>query len=335
MKPRNVTSADVARLAGVSRATVSRSFSADPRISEPTRQKVLRAAAELGYQVDKIARAMITRKSDLVGLVGAGLLDPFRTAFLNHLIIAIQRQGFRALLHDTTEPGPFETSLQDLLQYQVCGIIVTSGTPPPAIGQAFMRRNVPVVLVNRAGRLAGADLVNCDNDTGARLAAETFVAAGYRDLAFLGPEHDTYSGRRRAAAFQAALAPHLADQTVRLRHLPCPGADYTAGYDAGMTILHQADPPRAVFCAKDHIACGFLDAARHGLGKTVPDDVAVIGFDDIAMAGQRAYGLTTIRQCPKALAEATAARMRRRLDTPDTAPARDIVPVTLVRRRTA
>lgn len=148
-----VTSADVAREAGVARSTVSRCLSGDSRISEATRIRVVETAERLGYQINKIARSMNTRKSDLIGLVTSGLFDPFRVEFLHHLIAAIQRIGCRPLVIDVSDPERMASSMLHLLQYQIAGVIVTSGSPPPEIGQNFLRRNVPVVL-GQPGRIA-------------------------------------------------------------------------------------------------------------------------------------------------------------------------------------
>ncbi|WP_114089080.1 LacI family DNA-binding transcriptional regulator [Thalassospira profundimaris] len=333
---RGVTSADVAREAGVARSTVSRCLSGDGRISEETRQRVLETAERLGYQINQIARSMNRRKSDLVGLVTSGLQDPFRVQFLHHLISAIQKIGYRPLVIDVSEPEHMSRSMLHLLQYQVAGVVVTSGSPSPEIGQHFIRRNVPVVLVNRAGLLEGADVVNCDNEAGGRLAAEALLAAGKHHLGFLNMSGGTYSGNARGEAFVAAIAPRLASGEVRFTPLGCRSADYDGGFQAGLEILGRPDAPDGIFCGKDHIALGLMDAARFELGLKVPQDLAVVGFDDITASSQRAYDLTTIRQSAQDLAELTVSRLARFMTGPDgRGMKRAVLPVELIRRTSA
>ncbi|MDP2697604.1 LacI family DNA-binding transcriptional regulator [Thalassospira sp.] len=334
LRHHTVTSADVAREAGVARSTVSRCLSGDSRISEATRDRVVATAERLGYQINKIARSMNTRKSDLIGLVTSGLSDPFRVEFLDHLIAAIQQAGFRPLVIDVSDPALMETSMLNLLQYQIAGIVVTSGSPPPAIGQHFLRRDVPVVLVNRAGLLEGADVINCDNIAGGQLAAEILLASGKRRLGFLNMRGGTYSGNARGEAFVAAIAPELASGAVSFTPLSCNSADYDGGFQAGLKFLGKENAPDAIFCGKDHIALGLMDAARFELGLKVPDDLAIVGFDDIVAAGQRAYRLTTIAQSPARLAALTIGRLKQRIAGEVIRDERLILPVELVRRET-
>lgn len=330
-----VTSADVAREAGVSRSTVSRCMADDSRISEATRKRVQEVAARLGYHVNKIASSMNRRKSDLIGLVTSGLSDPFRIEFLDCLIREIQQSGYRPLVIDVSDPAKLEHSMLNLLQYQVAGVVVTSGSPPPDVGRHYLKRNVPVVLVNRAGRLDGADVINCDNVHGGQLAADLLIKAGCRRLAFLNVRGGTYSGNVRGESFVTRLAPHLANGQISFTTLDCESADYDGGFGAGVKYLSdRKNAPDAVFCAKDHIALGLMDAARFELGLTVPDDLSVIGFDDISTARQAAYQLTTIRQSPKLLAEMTVERLRYRIGGEGQSDQRVVLPVELVTRKT-
>lgn len=329
--PASVTSADVARKAGVSRSTVSRCFKADSRISKETRERVLKIADELGYQVNKIARSMITRKSDLVGLVISGLHDPFRASLVDHLVREIQNLKLHPLIIDVTNNPHLEESIRKLAQYQVCGIVITSGTPSPEIGAAFLKQRTPVVMINRAGQLDGASLVNCDNESGARLAAEAFLARGITRLGYVMHKAGTYSGKARWQAFQEALRPRIETGEVALELICCETPDYQGGYDAALAALVGPERPRGVFCATDHIACGLMDAARRELGLRIPEDLGVIGFDDIPLAAHKAYDLTTLRQSPADMARSTAMCLLDSLER-NTANHRVETPVELILR---
>ncbi|MCZ4280213.1 LacI family DNA-binding transcriptional regulator [Kiloniella laminariae] len=336
MTHKNITSADVARMAGVSRSTVSRCFKADSRISKKTRERVIEIADQLGYQVNKIARSMITRQSDLVGLVSAGLHDPFAVVLINQLIQKLQKMGLHPILLDASNTQQLELSIKKLAQYQVRSIIITSGSPSSSIGAEFIRLNIPVILLNRAGQLDAAHLINCDNKTGSTLAAKTLLDAGHRRLAFVNSINSTYSGNSRGAFFEQALALKLASGEISLQNIPCRSSDYQGGFQAALDLFANRPPsdqsrsPTGIYCANDNVALGFMDALRHELGLRVPEDLSVIGFDDIPLAGQPAYRLTTLRQCPEAIAEATAKCIQ---DIPSsTSPQRITIPVKLITR---
>lgn len=166
------------------------------------------------------------------------------------------------------------------------------------------------------------------------MAANALLECGKRRLAFLNSQNSTYSGRARGDAFVTAIAPALARGEVTFRPVFCNTSDYDGGYRAAFDILKGPDAPDAIFCSKDHIALGLLDAARFDLGLRVPEDLAVIGFDDIEAAGQRAYRLTTIRQSAAELAKLSIERLQSRIDNPDEPDCRVSLPVELVRRDT-
>ncbi|WP_020593392.1 LacI family DNA-binding transcriptional regulator [Kiloniella laminariae] len=337
MNHKNITSADVARMAGVSRSTVSRCFKADSRISKKTRERVIEIADQLGYQVNKIARSMITRQSDLVGLVSAGLHDPFAVVLVNQLIQKLQKMGLYPILLDASNTAQLELSIKKLAQYQVRSIIITSGSPSSSIGAEFIRLNVPVILLNRAGQLDAAHLINCDNKTGSTLAAKTLLDAGHRRLGFVNSNNSTYSGNSRGAFFEQALALKLASGEISLQSISCRSSDYKGGFQAALDLFPNPNSfyrnlsPTGIYCANDNIALGFMDALRYELGLRIPEDLSIIGFDDIPLAGQPAYRLTTLRQCPAAIAEATVKCIQGIPSSTD--PLRISIPVELITRQ--
>jgi len=226
--------------------------------------------------------------------------------------------------------------MMHLLQYQVAGVVVTSGSPPPEVGVHFLKRNVPVVLVNRAGRLEGADVINCDNVRGGEMAADLLLETGKTRFGFLNVKGGTFSGNVRGETFVSRIAPRLANGDISFTPLVCDSADYDGGFNAALKFLATPETaPNAIFCAKDHIALGLLDAARFELGLRVPEDIAVVGFDDIAAARQGAYQLTTVCQSATKLAEMTVDRLRQRIRGDALTDQRLILPVEMTRRRTA
>ncbi|KLN60369.1 hypothetical protein WH96_11480 [Kiloniella spongiae] len=332
IKTQNITSADVARLAGVSRSTVSRCFKKDSRISDNTRKRVLEISDQLGYQVNKLARSMSTKESDLVGLVSSGLHDPFAVILVDQLISTLQKMGLHPILLDASNETQLDISIKKLAQYQVKSIVITSGSPSSSIGAKFINRDIPVILLNRAGQLDQANLINCDNQKGAMLAAQALIDAGHKKLAFINSSFSTFSGVSRRDFFEQTLALKTSTGDVTLEKINVDETGYEAGFKAALKTLSQPDHPTGFFCATDNIAFGFMDAARYEMGKKIPDDVSVIGFDDLPLSARPTYDLTTIKQCPNDLAKAVAECIDKIDSTSERT--RKIIPVSLIKRKT-
>lgn len=292
-----VTAEDVARKAGVSRSAVSRTFTDGASVSEKTRIKVEAAAQALGYQVNMLARSVIQKQSNLVGVVVKGFDDPFLQRLLGPITHELASRSLAPLLMDASEPKDMARSLQYLLQYRIAGVILTSGTPPIALAQEYLRLQIPVAMINRAPDLQGVDVVNSAHWEGGALAARTLLERGVKDVAYLSFQSATYSAGVRLEGFRATLAEAVKAGRIRLRVVEAATPSYQGGYDAAAQLFGHAGPaPDGVFCASDVLACGLIDGARHQRGYTAPGDFQIIGFDDIPMAGLAPYALTTIRQ---------------------------------------
>ncbi|WP_394791928.1 LacI family DNA-binding transcriptional regulator [Rhodoferax sp.] len=330
-----ITAADVARKAGVSRSAVSRTFTEGASVSPETREKVQRAAEALGYQVNMLARSMIQRQSNLVGVVVKGFDDPFLQSLLGPITHHLALRSLAPLLMDASEPAQLAKSLRHLLQYRIAGVILTSGTPPIQLAKEYLRLRVPVAMINRAPDLEGVDVVNSDHFEGGAIAARALLAKGARQLVFLSSATATYSARVRGEGFVQTLQPAVQAGKVVLRSIQATAASYAGGFEAAQTLLSDAAaPPDGVFCANDVLACGLIDGARRQFGLSVPQDFQVIGFDDVPMAGLSAYALTTLRQNVDALAESAVTCLAERMLEPDM-PSRTLqLPVALVDRAT-
>lgn len=340
MPPQNpsawITAADVARKAGVSRSAVSRTFTEGASVSPETRDKVQRAAEALGYQVNMLARGVIQRQSNLVGVVVKGFDDPFLQSLLGPITHQLALRSLAPLLMDASEPAQLAKSLRHLLQYRIAGVILTSGTPPIQLAKEYLRLRVPVAMINRAPDLEGVDVVNSDHFEGGAVAARVLLASGARKLVFLSSDMATYSARMRGEGFVQTLAPAVQTGDVVLHSIQASGATYAGGFDATRALLADVQSrPDGVFCANDVLACGLIDGARQFFGLRAPDDLQVIGFDDIPMAGLSAYSLTTLRQDVNALAQSAVACLFERMAEPDMPGRMRQLPVTLVTRATS
>ncbi|MDJ1158638.1 LacI family DNA-binding transcriptional regulator [Chelatococcus sp. SYSU_G07232] len=319
-----VTSADVARLAGVSRSAVSRTFTPGASVSAEVRARVLAAADALGYRVNRLAQGLISSRSNLVGVVGARLAQPFQAMQLALLSSALMARGLQCLLLNADDADQSITPLiERMLEFRARAIVIMSGSPPTAIVEECVRNGVRVVLVYKPVEGVAADTILCDDEGGARAAADLLLASGCRSLAVVSSGGQTPSLARRIAFFRERLAGHDLSPLV--------WAEGPTSYETGAAAAQALVPQGVdgVFCVTDLIALGFMDRARHGLGRRIPQDLCVVGFDDIPQAGWAAYGLTTLRQDLPAVTRHVVAAIEREAPPPAEAVT---VPVTLVRR---
>lgn len=291
--PRRVTSLDVSREAGVSQSAVSRAFTPGAHIRPETRRRVLDAAERLGYQPNAIARSLVTQRSGIVALIVGELHNPFYPQALSQMAQALEARGKRALLLTHDGRRDVQETLDAARSYQIEAAIVFPtrlSNTPPSLGDP-QADGVPVLLFNR--QLPGHDLlsVSCDNHAGGRLAAQLLYSSGARRLAFVGGDPDTSTHQDRLRGF----AGWLAEAGAELIAAPARAFQYDWGMQATLDLHTAGLRPDGIFAANDIVALGVLDALRL-LGRRVPDDVSVIGFDGIAEGARAAYRLTTIRQ---------------------------------------
>jgi DNA-binding LacI/PurR family transcriptional regulator len=325
-----VTAADVARRAGVSRSAVSRTFTPGASVSREVRARILDAAGRLGYRVNRLAQSLTIARSNIVGLVGADLHQPFHAECLATLSAALLADGFQCmLLNATNAERDMGALIERVLEYRVCAIVVMNGTPPTRIVKECLSNGVPVILVNKPMPGFAVDTVVTDHAAGGRVAAEQLLAAGCRNLAVVSSGARTASliGRLEAFCDRAAQA----NVPVRVwREGP---TDYSTGREAALSMLGK-DAIDGAFCVTDLIALGFLDAARLDRGRHVPDDLSVIGFDDIPQAAWSAYRLTTFRQPVRMLTDQVMQVIRQRAETPESPRAMFTLPAALIVRTT-
>ncbi len=325
-----VTASDVAERAGVSRSAVSRAFSSTASIAPETRERVMQAARALGYQVNRIARDMIMQRSSMVGVVTAGFENPFRARLLSDLMAALGRHALTPLVTNAEDPRQVRQSLELLLSYRIAGLVMTSASPPLSVARRYLDHRVPVVMINRAPALPGADVVISDNAAGAAFAARTLTQAGAGRLVFVGPCKTSYSAKSRGNAFAEAIG-----ATATLRVHETRADTYECGVEAAREMLAGKARPDGVFCSSDLLALGVIDVAREQFALRVPDELHVVGFDDIPAAAYDAYRLTTIRQDTQVLAKAAIEMLTERMRIPAGASRTRVVPVESVLRQSS
>lgn len=290
-----VTLADVAARAGVSITTASRVLSGARAVSPGTAESVTRAAADLGYAANGVARALRRQRTDAVGMVVPSIRNPFFTALVDAVERALQASGRVLYLCDSRDDPAVEAAhLRSLVARGVDGIVVSpcadDGSTAALVAAAA---RVPLVQLDRHVPEPVADWVGIDDLAAMDLVVGRLAARGVRSAAFVTATVSNSSVRDRQAGFDAACDRHaiMTDPAWVLR---C-GFSIEDGVGAGETLLALPSLPEGVVCADDLIAIGVVHALG-AAGVRVPDQVAVTGLDDVAFAPYLAPPLTTVRQ---------------------------------------
>ncbi|ANL68182.1 LacI family transcriptional regulator protein (plasmid) [Rhizobium phaseoli] len=325
---RFVSAEQVAQLAGVSRSAVSRSFTPGASVAPATREKVLRAADELGYHVNDLARGVLANQSRLVGIVATRPEVGFRAHLAAALAKSLIRRGSIPILINTGQTEDELLAAQKMLiGHRAEAIIILSGSPPASFLELAQRNGQPLVVIGRSE--PDADHVRVGNSEASRKAATALYDSGRRRLAVGGSNTGTPSILERETAFLATAESLGASVTVQRGG----DSDYDGGVTAGRALFSGTIKPDAVFCANDQIAFGLMDVVRQEARLRIPEDVAVIGFDDVPESAWLSYQLTTFRQDPLTMAQRAVALMERRLENPD-APAgyERVIPELVIRQ---
>ncbi len=322
------TSEDVAQLAGVSQSTVSRVFSNSKRISDATREKVFQAADELGYRPNHLARSLITNKSQLIGIVMAGIDTAFAPYILKKLTLSLQAIGYKTLLFNVGDARSADDLLPHALDYQVDGLITTSAIVSEEMAEVCARFETPLILFNRAIASHHVNSVNADNFHGGQLVADAMFRAGIqRPVLITGPENTSTSQYRRRG-FEEGLAKYGYESPIKV----VGDLSYESAFEVTCDLMQQSERPDGIFAASDLMAMGVMDALRYELGYQVPNDIQVIGFDGLPATERLSYQLTTIRIDFDLMIEEALDLLLRNIDEPNHEPEQILVPVKYVER---
>lgn len=330
VKPGFVSALHVAKRAGVSRSAVSRTFTPGASVSPETREKVMRAAEELGYHVNDLARGLLANTSRLVGLVATKPEVGFRAHLVAALARALIRRGNVPIIIDTGQTEPeLAAARKALFGHRAEATIILSGSPPSSFVDLARSNGQPLIVIGRSE--SDCDHIGTDNASAACEAAALLVASGFSRLGLAGSRTGTPSIVEREDAFRAEAA-RLGAETICERG---DDSDYAGGQEVARLLLNRPDRPQAIFCVNDLIAFGVMDVARHELGLTVPGDLSIIGFDDVPEAAWNAYRLTTFRQDPDAMAAKAIELLDRRQRDPELPPMVVKMRAPLVNRQSA
>ncbi|MBU2936653.1 MULTISPECIES: LacI family DNA-binding transcriptional regulator [Pacificibacter] len=321
---------DVANRAGVSTSAVSRTFTDGASVSLKMRRKVEKAAAELGYSPNFLARSLTTRRTKLIGLVSNNFHNPIFLQVFDLFTRGLQDRGLRPLLVNLSDEVDPENSLRMLQQYSVDGAIVASSTLPPVFSKAFRDQKLPVVhTFGRYTSSPDVHVVGIDNVEAGRMAARELVERGYKKVAYLGGPQLATSAQDRLEGFERELSQH---PDVAQSHSYAAAYSFEAGR-AEMLRLLKENPAEAYFCADDVLSIGALSAVKD-MGLRVHEDIGIIGLNDMEMSGWENINLTTIHQPIRQIISSSIELMVAMLDEPDRYPEARLFPCRVVERGT-
>ena len=332
MNPLKVTSAEVAARAGVSQSAVSRVFTPGASASAKTVAKVRAAAKELGYRPNVLARAMVSGKSRIIGVIVAYLNNQFYPEALEKLSNALQEQGYHVLIFMAAQTaGDVNRVVEEILDYQVDGIVAASVALSSELSERCRAAGVPMVLFNRSQDDVQMSAVTSDNHAGGRKVAQYLAGQGHTKIGYIAGWEGASTQRDREAGFVQGL--HEAGITLQTREV---GNFTTHGAQIAARAMFKdtgADNhPTAVFVANDHMALAVMDVLRFDLGMRVPQDVAVVGYDDVPAAAWPTYDLTTVRQPANRMVAQTVEILLEKIENPKAKPRRVEIDGPLIER---
>lgn len=285
---------DIARLARVSHSTVSRALQNSPLVNAGTAEKIRKIAVESGYRASAVARGLVTKRTRTVGLVVTTVADPFASEVVSGIEQAANDHGYSVFLADSNaDPEREKKVVHSLAERRVDGIIVTSSRVGALYLPLLSEMMVPIVLVNNQHPGAFVHSVMIENLEGSRMAAKHLVGLGHERIAYLGDQFGYQSDTERFAGYREALdaagIPFRPELVVHGDGKP------EGGMQAMEKLLALPDPPTAVCCYNDMSALGALRSI-HLAGLRVPEDISLVGFDDLFLASYTQPRLTTVRQ---------------------------------------
>jgi LacI family transcriptional regulator len=294
MKNKAPTIKEIAKIANVSPMTVSRAVNNSHKVREATREKILKIANRLGYRPNRIARSLVSKKSNLISLVVANISNPFFAEISRGIEDKAREHGYNVIFSSTDDDSKnLESCVRIMREMGVDGFIIAAVSLNEPIVDELVDQDFPVVLVNRRVKKNNVNYVVVDNQKGAHLAVEHLINNGYKKIAIITGKSSVSTGKERFRGYRNVLAAH----GLKFKKEYSSQGPFTKehGKKAARKMLTLKNRPEAIFAASDHIALGVMDAAGE-LGLKIPQDLAIVGFDDTNFSANSYIRLTTVSQ---------------------------------------
>ncbi|WP_144432524.1 LacI family DNA-binding transcriptional regulator [Shimia marina] len=320
MKGKRVTAQDVADRAGVSRHAVSRCFREGTYLSEAKRAKIVAVANELGYRPNALAASLKGQNTKLIGIVSGNLSNFYDAQIVSGLVERLSSNGKWPVVLSGGDDDLLQSHVLDVLAYPLEAMILRAGSLDSALSEQCGRLGIPLILSGaRPDDRSVGDSVCCENSLGVGLAVKCLHDRGRRRIAYVGGPKHLVSEKERFGGFLGALGAHGLSP-VRVVHSDF---SFPGGEGAAEELFGAGVRPDGIFCSNDALALGVLSAVRARFGVAVPDDVSIIGFDDIPMAQWPDFQLTTIANPISSTVEGVMELLTERLANPE-APSRHV-----------
>ncbi|WP_170887001.1 MULTISPECIES: LacI family DNA-binding transcriptional regulator [unclassified Vibrio] len=325
-----ITSKDVAKLAGVSQSTVSRVFVPGSSVSEKTKQKVFEAAKALNYRPNAFARSLTTNESKLIGLVFPDADYPIHMKTLQLISSELQKKGYSAVLIPWQIDDEDNHSIPNIFQYRVDGVIAASATLNKSLYEECEEFNIPIVQYARVVEGTQSSYVISDNYEAGQQAAQLLHRNGVKNALYLTGDVPTLTNDERQNGFISEFK-ELSGKEPRIVEATY---DYLSSLQKIREILTEKNRPEAIFCATDNLAMAVMDVARIQCGLAIPQDLQVIGFDNIPQTEWLSYQLTTFRQDFPRLARESVKIIVEQISNHNRNLIKMMVPTKLIKRNT-
>lgn len=322
---------DVARKAGVSVATASRVLGGYGYASQRARSQVLRAARLLDYTSNAVARGMVKRRTHTIGVIVSDNANPFFATVVRGIEDVVRAHGYAVILCNADEnPAKEDVYLRLLREKQVDGLLLASSGPPTPHLRRWLRAGLPLVLIDRRLRGVAADAALVDNRDGARAAVRHLIALGHRRIGIISGPPQVFTGQERLAGYYEALREQGIEPEADLVRV----GDFKphSGHQLAREFVRMPHRPTALFVANNLMTIGALTALKE-LGVAIPQEMAVVGFDDMEWASILTPPLTAVAQPAYVLGTSAAQLFIQRLEHPHRPPQEVVLKTRLVVRQ--
>lgn len=289
-----ITIKDVAKKADVSYATVSRALNGKYGVRDKTREKIIAVAQAMGYTPNGIARGLVKKQTYSIGLIIPDITNPFYPEVARGIEDQAKASGYSVFLCNTNYEKQREADhLNLLLEKRVDGIIMASISKHSVQRLEEARNQIPVVYVTKRVTGKALSFVVIDNERGGFIATKYLIEQGYKTIGYIGPDEAGNASGERLAGFRAAFKKF--GMSVQSRYVRIADFKLETGYNAIVRMIEEGNYPRAVFAGNDLLAIGIIQGIKEK-GLSVPENIAIIGFDNIPLASFPGISLTTIHQ---------------------------------------
>ena len=317
MSKESITSIDVAKAAGVSQSAVSRYYTPGASVSKKTADKVKVASDLLGYRPNVLARSLITGKSKIIGLVVAYLDNYFYPEAVEKISNTLQLEGYHVLVFMASKTaGDIDKVLSEILDYQVDGIIVASVAMSSSLATRCQEAGIPIVLFNRDQDDSSLSSVTSDNIEGGEKVADLLISLGHKRISYIAGWEGASTQRDREFGFVTKLN----ENGISLFSREVGNFKFDEAQSATYKLFKNKSIPDALFVANDHMAFAAMDVIRYEFNLKIPEDVSVVGYDDVPLSNWPSYNLTTVKQDADQMVKETVKILIERIERKDQSP---------------